>query len=170
MGESEPGVMGHFSSTPSPSGGRDSLAKAKQGEGVTRRGKTPDDLLAKAKSLRASQTEAEEKLWARLRAGRLNGLKFRRQVPFSAGYVADFVCPSAKLIVELDGSQHADQIEYDAMRTRVFESQGYRVIRFWNNQVLKETDAVLRAVLAATSPPLPARSARCPSPLKGEGH
>lgn len=137
---------------------------------MTRRGKTPDKLLSHAKSLRANQTEAEDKLWSRLRAGRFHGLKFRRQVPFCADYVADFVCPSAKLIIEVDGSQHAEQVEYDAMRTRFFEGQGYRVIRFWNNQVLGETDTVLRAVLAATSLPLPARSASCPSPLKGEGN
>jgi very-short-patch-repair endonuclease len=124
--------------------------------------------LSKAKSLRANQTEAEDKLWSCLRAGRLQGLKFRRQVPFSADFVADFVCPSMKLIVEVDGSQHADQAEYDAMRTRFFEGQGYRVIRFWNNQVLGEMEAVLRAVLAATSLPLPGAS-RLSLPPEGEG-
>jgi very-short-patch-repair endonuclease len=136
---------------------------------VTRRGKTPDALLTNARSLRANQTEAEAKLWSRLRAGRLQGLKFRRQALFSADFVADFVCPLAKLIIEVDGSQHADQANYDAMRTRFFEGQGYRVIRFWNNQVLGDLDAVLAAVLAATSLPLPARFASCPSPLLGEG-
>lgn len=144
------------------------MATAKQGEGVTRRGKTPEELLSRAKSLRANQTDAEQKLWSCLRAGRLNGIKFRRQVPFSADYVADFVCPSAKLIVEVDGSQHADQLEYDATRTRFFESQGYRVVRFWNNQVLGEMEAVLRAVLAATSLPLPGAS-RLSLPPEGEG-
>jgi very-short-patch-repair endonuclease len=135
---------------------------------VTRRGKTPQALLSKAKSLRANQTEAEDKRWSRVRAGRLQGLKFRRQVPFSADFVADFVCPSAKLIVEVDGSQHADQAEYDAMRTRLFERQGYRVIRFWNNQVFGEIDAVLAAILAATSLPLPG-AARLSLPPEGEG-
>jgi very-short-patch-repair endonuclease len=140
----------------------------RQGEGVTRRGKTPEDLLSHAKNLRTSQTEAEAKLWSRLRAGRFNGLKFRRQVPFSADYVADFVCPAAKLIIEVDGSQHVDQLAYDALRTRFFEGQGYRVIRFWNNQVLGDLDAVLRAVMAATSLPLPGAS-RLSLPPEGEG-
>ena len=166
MGDGQPGVSEAFPKTLSLKGR--GTAAQQQGEGVTRRGKTPQDLLIRAKSLRTNQTAAEANLWSRLRAGRFHGLKFRRQVPFSADYVADFVCPSAKLIVEVDGSQHADQAAYDALRTRFFEGQGYRVIRFWNNQVLGEMDAVLRAVLAATSLPLPAAS-QLSLPPEGEG-
>jgi very-short-patch-repair endonuclease len=76
-------------------------------------------------------TDAERKLWHRLRGNQL-GLKFRRQHPFE-NYVLDFICLSAKLIVEVDGGQHQDQAEHDAQRTIVFEKAGFRVLRFWNN-------------------------------------
>ena len=142
----------------------------RQGVGLLGRGKTPELLIERARRLRAGQTEAEDKLWARVRAGRLMGLKFRRQIAFSESYIADFVCPRAKLIVELDGSQHVEQMEYDARRTGFFESQGYRVIRFWNNDVLLNLDSVLEAIYAALTAPLPASQALFrPSPLEGEG-
>ncbi|MFM2409404.1 MAG: hypothetical protein RL481_232 [Pseudomonadota bacterium] len=148
--------------------GRGTAAKP-QGEGILGRGKTPDDLLRNAKALRTNMTDAEARIWSCVRAGRLKGYKFRRQAAFSANYVADFVCPNAKLIVEVDGSQHADQAAYDERRTRFFESQGYRVIRFWNNDVLARTEDVLKAILAAIEDsPLLARDARLSSPLQGE--
>jgi very-short-patch-repair endonuclease len=122
-----------------------------------------------ARSLRSNQTEAEVKLWARLRAGRLNGLKFRRQIAFSADYIADFVHAKSKLIIELDGRQHVDQQSYDDRRSQFFESQGYRVIRFWNNDVFNAMDGVLEAILAAaSSAPLPGAS-RLSLPPEGEG-
>jgi very-short-patch-repair endonuclease len=140
-----------------------------QGEGILGRGKTPDELLKKAKSLRRNMTEAEARIWSRVRAGRLNGHKFRRQVSFSADYIADFVCPAVKLIVEVDGSQHADQTTYDERRTRFFEAQGYRVIRFWNNDVLARTEDVLTAILATMEDsPLPGASCLF-LPPEGEG-
>ena len=87
-----------------------------------------------AKSLRRAQTDAEHRLWLQLRDRRLDGLKFRRQVPIET-YVADFVCVDARLIVELDGSQHgeADGEARDAERTKALEAAGFHVIRFWND-------------------------------------
>jgi very-short-patch-repair endonuclease len=159
-----------FSSTSLSLKGRGTAAQ-RQGEGVRvrGRGKTPELLLQRSKELRINSTEAEQKLWSRLRAKRLQDLKFRRQVAFSENYIADFVCPSAKLIVELDGSQHAEQAAYDARRTQFFEQQGYRVLRFWNNDVFGNFDGVLQAIVNASKSPLPARGASCPSPLEGEG-
>ena len=86
-------------------------------------------------------------MWNLLRNRQLTGYKFRRQVPVGK-YIVDFLCFERKL-VELDGGQHHEQTEYDAGRTRVLESRGYRVLRFWNNQVPEEKDAVLEAILIA---------------------
>lgn len=99
-----------------------------------------------ARSLRRSQTDAEVKLWGYLRARRLDGLKFRRQAPI-AGYIADFACHDAKLIVELDGSQHADRQVADTARSDALRLVGYEVIRFWNVDVLKDIEAVLTTIL-----------------------
>ena len=99
-----------------------------------------------ARTLRQTQTDAEAKLWYRLRAGRLLGYKFRRQHPVPP-YVVDFVCVESKLVVELDGSQH--NVESDRARTAFLEAQGFRVLRFWDNAVLNETDAVLEAIVCA---------------------
>ncbi len=99
-----------------------------------------------ARSLRRSQTDAEAKLWGHLRGRRLDGLKFRRQVPI-VGYITDFACVDAKLIIELDGSQHAEREEADAIRTAALRLVGYEVIRFWNADVLKNVDAVLSTIL-----------------------
>ena len=102
-----------------------------------------------------------------MRAGRLGGFKFRTQVRLGA-YYADFVCPARRLIVEVDGSQHGSThgLTYDAARTRYLEDQGYRVLRFWNNEVLQNIDGVLVVILRALSGdhPLPK-----PSPFQGEG-
>ena len=99
-----------------------------------------------AKSMRSAMTDAELKLWNELRAHRLMGLSFRRQMPV-AGYIADFACPAKKLIVELDGSQHADAAGCDALRTRVLEGLGWTVLRFWNDDVLKDIDGVCRHIV-----------------------
>ena len=167
MGKAEPSVRSAFPSSLSLKGR--GTAAQRQGEGVCGRGKTPDLLLERTRQLRVSQTEAEAKLWSKLRAGRFQGYKFRRQVAFSANYIVDFVCSKQKLIIELDGSQHGDQLAYDQKRTCFFESQGYRVLRFWNNVVVQDMAGVLDAIYDALSSPLPARFASCPSPLKGEG-
>ena len=111
-----------------------------------------------ARDLRQSGTDAERKLWQRLRAGQLNGLKFRRQHPIPP-YIVDFYCDAKKLVVELDGSQHNDEV--DRTRTRFLESQGLKVLRYWDNEVLQQMDAVLEAILGTvenrtlTPTPLP---------------
>jgi very-short-patch-repair endonuclease len=86
-----------------------------------------------------------------LRGRRLDGFKFRRQVPIDR-FFADFACVEAKLVVELDGGQHADRLVYDAERTRVIEACGWQVIRFWNHQVQKETEGVIHTILDALKP------------------
>jgi very-short-patch-repair endonuclease len=107
--------------------------------------------VAIARKLRRKQTNAERELWLRLRDRRLNGLKFRRQVPIG-GYVVDFCCESARLIVELDGGQHVERSEADAKRTAELEAQGYLVLRFWNNDVLRNIDGVLECIIDTLSP------------------
>lgn len=104
----------------------------------------PSQTLATAKSLRTASTDAETKLWYYLRAKRLDGLKFRRQHPIPP-YIADFYCEELRLVVERDGSQH--DAETDRVRTHALERQGLVVLRFWDNQVLQETAAVLEAIL-----------------------
>ena len=96
-----------------------------------------------ARNLRKNQTEAEDRLWHYLRARRLEGGKFVRQLQIDR-YVADFARRSARLAVELDGGQH--NAERDAARTEVIETHGYQVLRFWNHDVLADTYAVLEAI------------------------
>ena len=103
-----------------------------------------------ARMLRKNQTDAERALWQRLRNRRLLGVKFRRQVPIK-GYVADFAALEIKLIIELDGSQHIDNKEADEIRTGFLQREGYKVIRFWNNDVLLRIDDVLEFILQAVS-------------------
>ena len=100
---------------------------------------------ALAGGAREEPTPAERKLWAYLRGDKLNGVNFRRQHAIG-NFIPDFVSIKKKLIIELDGSQHLDQAEYDAERSRYFESLGYKVIRFWNNQVENDINGVIRAI------------------------
>ena len=99
-----------------------------------------------ARSMRREPTEAEDRLWQELRGRRLDKIKFRRQVPIGR-YVADFVCAEAKLIVEIDGSQHAES-RHDQERDAALKASGFRVLRFWNDDVLKELDAVCDTIIA----------------------
>jgi very-short-patch-repair endonuclease len=99
-----------------------------------------------ARRLRRDATDVERKLWQQLRNRQLGGLKFRRQATVG-GHIADFLCAEKRLIVELDGGQHSQ--EADAARTAHLEELGYRVIRFWNNEVNDNLDGVLQAILAA---------------------
>jgi len=98
-----------------------------------------------AKSLRSGMTDAECALWYRLRAGRLEGMKFRRQVPLGP-CVVDFLCERARLVVEIDGGQHAEQTDRDAARSEWLSARGYRVVRFWNDEVLENLEGVLEAI------------------------
>jgi very-short-patch-repair endonuclease len=104
-----------------------------------------------ARKLRRSQTDAERALWFRLRDRRLQGLKFRRQVPID-GYVVDFCCEALHLIVELDGGQHVERSVEDAERTTALEAQGYLVLRFWNNDVLRNLDGVVESIIETLNP------------------
>jgi very-short-patch-repair endonuclease len=103
-----------------------------------------------AKELRYSETEAEKFLWTLLRAKKLNDVKFRRQAPIGV-YVVDFVSFEKKLIIEIDGGQHSDEKnkEYDELRTKWLQSQGFRVIRFWNNDVSSNIDGVISRIKEA---------------------
>jgi very-short-patch-repair endonuclease len=96
--------------------------------------------------MRHEPTEAEERLWGALRGRRLDRIKFRRQVPVGA-YIADFLCAEARLIVEIDGSQHADSV-YDRDRADALKAHGFRVLRFWNDEVMRELDSVCDAIIA----------------------
>ena len=99
----------------------------------------------RARALRKELTPAERKFWYVLRGNKLNGVSFRRQHAIG-NYIVDFVSIKKKLIIELDGSQHLEQTEYDEERTKYLESQGYKVIRFWNNQIEREMDGVIRVI------------------------
>src|SRR5579883_2268628 len=101
----------------------------------------------RAEKLRAAATEAERKLWYKLRDRRLGGAKFVRQAPVGP-YFADFLCREKKLVVEIDGSQHAES-RYDEQRDDLLRSQGYSVLRFWNMEVMTSTDDVCETILAA---------------------
>lgn len=110
-----------------------------------------------AQRLRQDQTDAEAKLWSRIRNRQLNGHKFRRQVPIER-FVVDFVCYEARLIIEVDCGQHDEQAEQDARRAQILEDAGFQMIRFWNNEVLGNCEGVLEtiaAVLADSSSPSP---------------
>ena len=98
---------------------------------------------AYARQMRKAMTDAELKFWNAVRAHRLDGMSFRRQLPV-AGYIVDFACPSHKIIVELDGFQHADDAAaaYDQERTRTFKELGWTVLRFWNEDILRDIDNV----------------------------
>ncbi|MEM7424971.1 MAG: endonuclease domain-containing protein [Pseudomonadota bacterium] len=98
--------------------------------------------IERARRLRRNQTEVERRLWNALRDRRFEGLKFRRQMPVE-GYIAGFLCADAKLIVELDGGQHAEQRQYDKERTETLRRAGFHVVRFWNNEVMENVEGVL---------------------------
>ena len=99
-----------------------------------------------AKTLRREMTEAEERLWQELRSRRLDGIKFRRQVPIGR-FIADFLCADALLIIEIDGSQHADSV-HDRERDAELKQRGFRVLRFWNDDVLREMNSVCDTIIA----------------------
>jgi very-short-patch-repair endonuclease len=116
----------------------------------------------RARRLRRDQTDAELVLRLRLRDRRLEGLKFKRQAPIDR-FVVDFLCSEARLIVELDGGQHATRDESN--RTKILETMGYLVVRFWNHDVLENTDGVLEEILNVINrAPEPPHPSRCSAP------
>jgi very-short-patch-repair endonuclease len=119
-----------------------------------------------ARHLRSKQTDTEKLLWSRLRAHRLLGLKFRRQQPIGA-YVVDFLCPEKKLIVELDGGQHQDRTDYDQGRDDWLQSEGYVVLRYWNNDVMTNVQGVLEDISRVAG--VVAEASPSPQPLPPQG-
>jgi very-short-patch-repair endonuclease len=103
---------------------------------------------ALARELRQQATDAERLLWKHLRAHRMADYKFRRQVVIEP-YIVDFVCLEAMLIVEADGGQHLEQVEDDLKRSEFFESLGYKVVRFWNHEILGDIQTVLEQIHGA---------------------
>ncbi len=103
----------------------------------------------RARELRQNSTDAERRLWSALRDRRLRGYRFRRQHP-TGNFIVDFACTRHRLIVEADGGQHADN-EADARRTAWLEAEGWRVMRFWNNDILGNTEGVILAILGELS-------------------
>ena len=136
-----------------------------EGEGTP----TRKELLARARWMRAHPTEAEKRLWFFLRDRRLAAFKFRRQQVIGP-YIVDFVCMASRLIIEADGSQHADNKD-DARRDAYLRAQGFRILRVWNNQVLREGASVAAAIFASLEDPHPPTASRRvpPSPEMGEG-
>ena len=102
--------------------------------------------LDRIRELRRDSTDAERKLWRSLRGKQIDGVKFRRQHPIPP-YMVDFFCPAARLVIEVDGSQHSE--EMDRSRTQFLEAKGLAVLRFWDNEVLTQTEAVLSAIMDA---------------------
>ena len=121
-----------------------------------------NNLLTRARALRREGSDAENVLWRHLRARRLMGYKFRRQMVIRP-YIVDFVCLEVGLIIEADGCQHSYKVVYDARRTAMFEGMGYRVMRYWTHEILRELETVLekiRAALMETPSPQPSPKGR----------
>ena len=122
------------------------------------------EMLERARALRRGMTPQEKLLWSRLRARRLQAAKFRMQM-WLAGYIADFACREARLVVEADGSQHADDAAYDVERERAFARLGWRTLRFWNNEINENLESVLTAIAAALPSPSHPATPGGPLPL-----
>lgn len=120
-----------------------------------------------SRSLRREMTDAEQLLWRHLRMRQMGGCKFRRQHPLGR-YILDFVCLEAALVVEVDGGQHAENAEQDLLRTMFLSQQGLHVLRFWNNDVLKDIESVKQVIWNALGK-VGTETPSQPSPLKGEG-
>ena len=109
-------------------------------------------MLRFARDLRKSATDTERLLWSRLRRRQMDGFKFRRQHSLGP-YICDFACIEARVVVELDGSQHVEQSGYDFRRDSFLRSRGFRVLRFWNADILARTNAVLETIFEALRQP-----------------
>jgi very-short-patch-repair endonuclease len=103
-------------------------------------------LKERSRDLRKNLTDAEQKLWHKLRSKQINDHKFRRQFVLG-NYIVDFICLDKRLIIEVDGGQHMDNVDYDLKRDEWLKSQNFKVLRFWNNQVLNEIDSVLEVIV-----------------------
>ena len=123
-------------------------------------------IVAAARKLRRSTTDVERKLWHRIRDKQIEGFRFRRQRPVGR-FIVDFICLDARLIVELDDGQHAENVAHDKKRSAFLESLGYRVLRFWNNEVIENMDGVLERLREALL--LTRLDPTLTLPLAGEG-
>ena len=134
--------------TPALSRVREREQEREQQQASSPLSRTRERVRVRARALRGNQTDAEALLWSRLRSNQLLNLKFRRQRPIGP-YFADFVCMEVRLVIELDGGQHADAHaqNHDVERGRFMSGLGYQTLRFWNNDVLTQTDAVLEKIL-----------------------
>jgi len=151
-------------SPPSPSG------RGAGGEGKKKNRPVPPDLLTFARKLRQEQIDAEQLIWGLLRDRRFANAKFRRQHPVEAGekkYILDFYCPELKLAIELDGGQHLEDAARDTNRSAALEKQGISVLRFWNNDVLAQTEAVLESIWNRIMENTADKSPSPPAPLPG---
>jgi very-short-patch-repair endonuclease len=145
--------------SPSPLAGEGQLSRSESRE----RGRRKSKLRNHAKAMRSEPTEAEHRIWHLLRAHRFAGFKFKRQEPLDF-YIADFICFTRRLIIELDGGQHAECAS-DERRDTYLKAQGFRIIRIWNNDLFTNEEGVAELIWSALqSPPLPN-----PSPARGEG-
>jgi adenine-specific DNA-methyltransferase len=120
-----------------------------------------------AKVLRKQMTDAERRLWRHLRNRGLGGWKFKRQYPVGP-YIVDFICVEKNVVIEVDGGQHAENEEMDLQRSAYLNKMGYTVLRFWNNEVLQETEAVLEAIFALLADTDKNSPSPRPSPPLGE--
>ncbi len=155
---------------PSPASGGGAGGEGRRAEAIIfphHPAKLPDDLRQYAREMRSHATDAEALMWYLLRDRRLANAKFRRQHPMGR-YILDFYCAEQSLYIELDGGQHADQQARDTARDEWLQGQGIRVMRFWNNQVLAETEAVMESIYAVLTEKRPSPPA--PLPLAGEGN
>ncbi|NBX03621.1 MAG: DNA repair protein RecO [Alphaproteobacteria bacterium] len=159
----------------SPLGGEQASASA-QHEARAVRGSEPEwsnIFFERARTMRKEATPAEQKLWPHLSNRNLSGYKFRRQHPIGHKYIADFVCLERRVIIELDGEQHAHQQDYDDIRTVFLENEGYQVLRFWNPEVMNNINNVLETILHTLQKPLTLRptppAGACPQPLSPKG-
>lgn len=144
--------------SPSPASGR----------GVGERASPKQAQVQHARSLRNQQTDAEARLWYHLRAHRFLGLKFKRQQPIGP-YIVDFICMQKGLVIELDGGQHAQTQDYDAQRSAYLRAQGFHVLRFWNDEVLTNTEAVLERIRRYCTSETSSFSTLSPNPSPASG-
>jgi len=120
-----------------------------------------------AKALRKRLTDAERLLWRHLRNRELGGWKFKRQYPVGP-FIVDFICVEKNVVIEVDGGQHAENEDQDIQRSAYLNKMGYRILRFWNNQVLEETESVLEAIFAILAAVKQNSPSPQPSPPLGE--
>ncbi len=125
-----------------------------EGDKILESKKVSRQTMNRVRNLRCNFTDAEKKLWNNLRNRRLQGFKFKRQYPIDP-YIIDFICLEARLVIEVDGGQHAEKGAYDEKRDAFLREKGFSILRFWNNEVLGQTEAVLQRIANVLMSPSP---------------